>query len=338
MISVSILTHIISVGVIEGVTDETKKNAIYNTVTIDNVSCDFFCDFNSIDMSEIQNVFIIMSDETENMVIVGWFGEFPENWFPLGEGRFIQYSGEAYTSMNVVNYSKQSEQTIIINNKQYTVVGSTDVWAFNLVNGIRDTAVIDKYINQEKFVFIPLSDVGNMEYNHSCVRIQFKPNNNIARTHMDQWMSRIIKYCANARVYYPENPSKKYVVKNIIYSIFIGIICIISYLNLISAYWYSLEIQKRKYRVMMLNGATTKDLFLMIITKFVCLFSVSFFIAFLLAIFMKPLLIRLEVNVIWNVKILFAVYIIDIIGIIIISIRKVKDIVCPKFELMGNDV
>ena len=175
-IAAAFSTHLIAYGIVEELSEEKRVYAVYNTISV--IGADSFeqSTFEKITaLPDVKNAFCFFAPENADYVLVGWYGNDPNNWFPLGEGNFlsgIPGKKEAYVSSSIAQYDADNKQTVSINGAEYEVVGSTTLWALNLLNGIERSEATD-LLSYSSFVFVDLSEIPNMDISGACIRVQF---------------------------------------------------------------------------------------------------------------------------------------------------------------------
>ena len=101
-IAAAFSTHLIAYGIVEEFSEEKRVYAVYNTISV--IGADSFeqSTFEKITaLPDVKNAFCFFAPENADYVLVGWYGNDPNNWFPLGEGSFlsgIPGKKEAYVS------------------------------------------------------------------------------------------------------------------------------------------------------------------------------------------------------------------------------------------------
>ena len=104
-ISAALCTHLITFGFIEKLTEDKREYSVYNTVSV--IGADSFgqSTFEKItSMPDIKNAFLFFLPKDADYILVGWYGNEPENWFPLGEGAFLSGSAEKKRGVCIDRY------------------------------------------------------------------------------------------------------------------------------------------------------------------------------------------------------------------------------------------
>lgn len=326
----ALMTHLISYSVIQYESRLKSKYAVYNTFTVPNLDSKDNIDFGKImDNDDIVNAFVLFASPDDNVMIVGWHGEKPGNWFPLGEGEFLKPDGDpfsAYVSDEIALFRPGRHDTITISGEVYNIIGSTRLNMINLLNGLNHYDATMMY-DYEKFAFIPLERLLSIEYCDALLRIQIKPSATEKNQHIYQVANTVLgnKYLAD--MIYPPSPLADSWVNNMLYFISIGILCIISFINILALYWNFLSKSKRKYTIFSFVGATSTQLWIYVTLQYVILFFASSITAVLFALIMRPSFSK--INLFYNIDFMsFAsVILFELVSTFAVSVPQMRNIV-----------
>lgn len=327
-ISSALSTHIIAAGVIDEDVAKQREYPSYNTITLTNLSTlDESVYEKIVSMDHVKNAFCFFPSE-EGYTLVGWYGESPDRWFPLGEGRFVSKEPSektAYTSSDIAQYEPNKEQQITVGEQKFTVVGSTALWFLNLTTGL-DKNLFSNNGFQSQFVFIHLSELLQMNFSDGCLRIHFEPGS-IGSNRFGQIARDILgtSYDENT-LHLPSDPAKDFLAANTAFFVLIGSLCLLSYMNVIAMYWFYLSTQKRTYHIYTIVGAKKKQLLTLLLVNYLTLFVISFGLAVLFSALMKPLfgMITVSYSLSWNA--LLPVFGFELLVTSIISIPKMSNL------------
>ena len=170
-IAAALCTHLITFGFIEKLTEDKREYSVYNTVSV--IGADSFgqSTFEKItSMPDIKNAFLFFLPKDADYILVGWYGNEPENWFPLGEGSFLSGSAEkneAYVSTDIALYDAEKSQSVTIGEKEYEIVGSASLFAFNLMTGM-ERGASPELLSCSSFVFVNLEELLNTDISDAC--------------------------------------------------------------------------------------------------------------------------------------------------------------------------
>ncbi len=328
-ISSALCTHLIASGVIEYNTAEKSEYAIYNTIT--------YCNIESFDQStydklagrkDIVNAFCFFNAKNEDYVLVGWLGNKPGNWFPLGEGKFISSEDSAktaYVSSNIAQYTPDKTQIISIHGWEYEIVGSSTLWGLNLTNGL-DEAFVSEYISEDSFVFVDLKELLDMDISNACLRIQFE-----SPEHRDAGSFRRIAnelFDSNYQpAILPADPLSDYMLTNAVFFVLVGLLCLLSYMNIVAMYWYFLSVQNRRFQIYAIVGAKPKTLLSVLLLQYFAMFAVSYVLSIIVALAAKSLFRMIQVEYLLTPRNLVFVFVFEFIITLAISWPKIKNVI-----------
>lgn len=326
----ALATHLISFCVIQYETNEKSKYSVYNTFTFPAVDCDHAFRYQTISRNEdVVNAFLFFIPEDTDYVLVGWYGDEPANWFPLGEGTFLTRNQDpmsAFVSDSIAVYHPNEHDSITIAGLAYEIVGSTKLDIRNLLNGLGGS-IVSSFCNYEKIIFIPMEQILSMGYRNAFLRVQM---NHIAMANtneMERFVNSLLDETGCSEVLYPPDPLQDFLIRNSFYFLAIGALCIVSFANVLAMYWSFLSKQKKKYAVFSLVGATPRQLREIIIIHFIILFLISSLAAILFADLSRNLLSRLRLYYSLDIEIVFAVLIFEFMAAFAIAISKLEEII-----------
>lgn len=336
-IAAAFSTHLIAYGIVEELSEEKRGYAVYNTISV--IGADSFeqSTFEKITaLPDVKNAFCFFAPENADYVLVGWYGNDPNNWFPLGEGSFlsgIPGKKEAYVSSSIAQYDADNKQTVSINGAEYEVVGSTTLWALNLLNGIERSEATD-LLSYSSFVFVDLGEIPDMDISGACIRVQFSYDGSGDRKNFSAAANDIFgEYTdAGCRIFLPSDPLRDYMASNLAFFVAIGCLCLLSYMNIIGMYWYHLSMQKRRFRIYMIVGAKKRQMLGILVWKYVMLFSASFLIAVLASVLVKPLFEPLQIKYALSVRSVIGTFLLDFALTLLISLPKMRRICSTEYN------
>lgn len=338
-ISVAFSTHLITFGVVMNNAEEKRNYAVYNTVSITGVDTFDRSVLEKVTtMPGVKNAFCFFIPEDAEYILVGWYGNDPNNWFPLGEGSFLNSMSskkEVYVSTNIAQYDPKNTQTICIHGTEYEVVGSTTLWMLNLTNGL-DRSLVSDFLPYSSFVFVELKELLGMNISDACIRIQFDYDGTGSKKEFSVAANELFGYYAltdaESNIILPSDPLQDYMLSNLVFFIAIGLLCLLSYMNIVGMYWYHLSLQKRRFRIYMIVGAKSGQLLSILVWQYVILFSVSFALSFAISVLAAPLfeLIQIEYNL--TLGVVLGTYLLDFLLTLIISIPKMRKICSTEYN------
>ena len=336
-IAAAFSTHLISYGIVEDIAKEKRSYAVYNTISV--VGAHSF-DQNTYEkitsMPDVKNAFCFFTLKDADYVMVGWYGKSPDNWFPSGEGSFlsgIPERKEVYTSSNIAQYDPNSKKTVSIHGTEYEVVGSTMLWALNLLNGI-DHSEVQTLLSYSSFVFVNLGEVIDMDISDACIRVQFDYDGNESRKDFSAAANDIFgEYIDTGRRFFlPSDPLRDYMASNLAFFAAIGCLCLLSYMNIIGMYRYHLSMQKRRFRIYMIVGARKRQMLGILVWKYAALFSTSFLIAVLVSAITEPLFELIHIKYALSAQNVIGTFLLDFVLTLLISLPEMKRICSPKYN------
>lgn len=309
-IAVALITHIVSVGVLSGVVAEEAKWSVYNTISyIGDGSRLGEINISALDSTDYVNVFCFFEAPEDGAIIVGWKGNMPQNWFPMGEGSFFRADAnadEAYIASDSFTYRSGEAQTVHAGGKEYTVTGSTVIVPLNLTNGLSDARLSFVY-DQDCFLFIPLEDALALKPTGDiCFRLHFSEK--LTReARLNQWQA-IVPDAVEGERFLPGSPAEEAFLSNAAFFVGIGALCFLSYINIIAMFWHLLSMQKTKFSVYNIIGAGRKTIRFIVITQYTLVFILAFLAALLLMLGIMPLLAKIDVPCVLGAKEIIAVF------------------------------
>lgn len=326
----ALLTHLISFSVIQYESCLKAEYSVYNTLTVPDLDSNDKIDFDRIiSNDDVVNAFVLFAMPENDIVIVGWHGLQPANWFPLGEGDFISPDTErfsAYVSDTITLYRSDNHETITISGEEYDIIGSTRLYMRNLLNGL-DYSSVSTLCEYKKIVFIPLEQLLLMEYYDAYLRIQIQASSLDKYQDILQFANNVLDEAYLPDMIYPPDPFSDMWVSNLSYFILIGILCIISFVNILAMYWNFLSKNKRKYSIFSFVGATPAQLWIHVVLQYFIYFFCSSLIAILFASIMRPWFAKLNICYNVDIKDSVAVILFELTATFAISVPKMKKIV-----------
>ncbi len=330
-------THLIAYGIVEDIAKEKRSYAVYNTISV--VGAGSF-DRNTYEritaLPDVKNAFCFFAPGDADYVIVGWYGKSPGNWFPLGEGSFlggIPGKKEAYTSSNIAQYDPNSKKTVSIHGTEYEVVGSTTLWALNLLNGM-DRSEVAALLSYSSFVFVDLGEIIGTDISDACIRVQFDYDGSESRKDFSAAANDIFGGYTDAgcRIFLPSDPLRDYMASNLAFFAAIGCLCLLSYMNIIGMYRYHLSMQKRRFRIYMIVGARKRQMLGILVWKYAALFSASFLIAVLVSALAEPLFELIQIKYVLSARNVIGTFLLDFVLTLLISLPEMKRICSPEYN------
>lgn len=338
-IAAALCTHLITFGFIEKLTEDKREYSVYNTVSV--IGADSFgqSTFEKItSMPDIKNAFLFFLPKDADYILVGWYGNEPENWFPLGEGAFLSGSAEkneAYVSTDIALYDAEKSQSVTIGEKEYEIVGSASLFAFNLMTGM-ERGASPELLSCSSFVFVNLEELLNTDISDACIRVQFDYDADGGKRDFSaaayELFAEYTEGGTSSEIFTPSDPFRDNMSSNLASFVAIGCLCLISYMNIIGMYLYHLSLQKRRFRIYMIVGARKKQMLGILICKYAVLFSLSFAVSLALSALAKPLFERIRISYILTPKAAAAVFLSDFILTLIICIPKMMKLCGTKYN------
>ncbi len=314
----SLSTHFISVAFVGMSSSAKNEYATYNTVSVMDVSELSEEKVQKIKERNVANVFFI-PDSNDSPMIIGWYGKRPANWFPLGEGSFdMSEPLNAYVSSDIATFSSDKENTVSVLGKEYKVTGSGVLWLFNFVNGIDDRFAGRSVTS---FVIVPISEIVGIGGNSGCLRIQF-----VKYTGED--LAFVQSLFQENEIVPPLNNDSG--LENIYYLVPMGIICMLSYINIIVSYWYLLKRQKNEYAVYRILGATDRQMRAILVIKYIMLYLSGFILSLVILAMSKPLLSMLCIEIWYDPVIILITFMIDMVATLLISVPQINSILSSR--------
>lgn len=326
-IAVALVTHIIAMGVIGGIIAEQKTWSMYNTVSfIGSGATVQDLNLTALDSGGWKNIFFFFESPDDEAIVIGWKGDSPENWFPLGEGRFLDSNSEekeAYVSRDGFAYRKGETQTIEIGGVGYSIVGSASIVPINLTNGLSDQRLSFGYA-YNTFLFIPIEDALNLldTCENVCLRLHFNENTT-TETRSELWQE-LMPAAPQENVFWPTSPMGAAVWSNLAFFVGIGVLCLLAYANIISMFWHLLSMQKQKLTVYNIVGAGRRNICFILLTQYIGLFGLSFGAALLLAAGFIPLFRQIKTPFSLGTEGILAVFAFDFIMCFAVSLPKIS--------------
>ncbi len=321
-IAAAILTHIIVFEYISEFISKKKVSARYSTYSFTHISSDDLKTIDSLIKNDnVENAFIIFMPDKGDSYVVGWCGEGASKYFALSDGRFLLNgeSDKAYTSAALCEYNADVPRTVELFGKSYDVVGSTKIMIYGLLEGL-SAEVRHSYPQRDKYIIVDFSEMKNAVFTDALVRFSLRKScKNSAEV-----IGRISdEFAPGIDVEEPPDFLRENIAKYMFYFAVVSVICFLSFMNIVGLYWYILKIQKRKYMIYKILGASDSVVLKVILVKYLFMFVTAGGLAILFSIITRRALSLIYIEFTLDAGVIGIIFLSDMLITLFVSLRKV---------------